>query len=35
MEKIEKWWKGLSETQQLIVVIVLFLLMIMANPFIN
>ena len=34
-DKIEKWWKILSETQQVIVVILLFVCMLWANPFIN
>ncbi len=35
LEKIERWWASLSETQQLIVMIVFFVAMLIANPFIN
>ena len=34
-DKIEKWWGNLSETQKLIMVIILFVLMCVSNPFIN
>ena len=35
MNKIERWWDNLSETQKLIMVIILFVLVCVANPFIN
>ena len=35
IEKIERWWKGLSDTQQLIAIIILFVSMLVANPFIS
>ena len=35
LDKIEKWWKNLSETQKLIIAIISFILMCWASPFIN
>jgi hypothetical protein len=35
MDKIEKWWSSLSDTQQLIVILIVFVWILWSSPFIN
>ena len=35
IDKIEKWWSGLNDLQKLTLVAIVFVLMMIANPFIN
>jgi hypothetical protein len=35
LDKIEKWWSSLSDTQQLFVVLIIFVWVLWSSPFIN
>jgi hypothetical protein len=35
LDRLERWWNRLGDNLQMIIIVIAFLLMLVANPFIN